>query len=145
MNTGLRRVGGVVAMGATWAIGWGLGVGGLVELIIDPAGRIADIWPMVLGLPAFVAGVIFALVLLIAEGGRGVGKLSFPRVTAWGAVAGLLLGALLLATPLGSEAPLWTRVAGILVRTVPLGAATGCALLVLTRAFPHQRLLAWQR
>ena len=69
MTHWLKRLRGAVLTGLTWAVGWGF-VGGLMELFVDPHGQIADIWPMVLALPGFFGGVIFSLVLSMAEPGR---------------------------------------------------------------------------
>jgi len=89
----LRRVRGMVLVGVTWAIAWGVGGGAVME-IIDPHGRIADIWPMVLGIPGFFGGVLFAGVLAATERHRRFEELSLPRFGAWGAVAGAVLGGL---------------------------------------------------
>jgi hypothetical protein len=74
-------------MGLTWAAAWGF-VGFLIEAFVDPHGRIADIWPAVLGFPAFFGGVFFSIVLGIAARGRRFDELSLPRFAAWGALAG---------------------------------------------------------
>ena len=79
-------------MGLTWAVGWGL-VGLLVmETFVDPHGRIADIWPMVLGIPGFLGGVVFSVMLGMAEGRRRFDELSLLRFGVLGAVTGALLG-----------------------------------------------------
>ncbi|MGZ8413628.1 MAG: hypothetical protein ACXW05_12910 [Gemmatirosa sp.] len=94
-----RRIRGVLGMGLIWAIG-GMGIGGLIELIdnVLPAAhgftRQVDMWPQTLAIPGFVAGVVFAIVLGIAGGRRRFEELSFQRFAAWGAVTGLLVGAL---------------------------------------------------
>jgi hypothetical protein len=69
MTKWLRRLCGAVGVGITWAVGWA-GVGFLIELFVDPRGRIADIRPMVLGIPDFFGGAIFAVMLGMAEGRR---------------------------------------------------------------------------
>jgi hypothetical protein len=92
MRNWLRRIRGAVVVGLTWAVGWGL-VGFLVmETFVDPHGRIADIWPMVLGMPGFFGGIIFSVMLGMAEGRRKFEELSLPRFGVWGAVTGALLG-----------------------------------------------------
>lgn len=88
----LRRIRGAIGMGLTWAIAWGF-VGFLMEFV-DPHGRIADIWPALFAIPAFLGGVTFSVVLGIAERRRRFDELSIPRFGAWGAVAGLVVGAL---------------------------------------------------
>jgi O-antigen/teichoic acid export membrane protein len=92
MRTWLRRIRGAVVVGLTWAVGWGL-VGLLVmETFVDPHGRIADIWPMVLGIPGFLGGIVFSVMLGMADGRRRFDDLSLPRFGVLGAVTGALLG-----------------------------------------------------
>jgi hypothetical protein len=88
----LRRIRGALGMGLTWAVAWGF-VGFLMEFV-DPHGQIADIWPALFAIPAFLGGVIFSVVLGIAERRRRFDELSIARFGAWGAVAGLVVGAL---------------------------------------------------
>lgn len=97
----LRRVRGALGMGLVWAIG-GMGVGGLIELILNilpgPDGAVIDMWPQVLAIVGFIAGTIFGTVLGIAAGRRRFDELSLPGFAGWGALAGLLLGGLGVAT-----------------------------------------------
>jgi hypothetical protein len=92
MNHWLRRIRGAVMVGITWALAWGIIGGGIMEAIVDPHGRIADIWPVVLGIPGFFGGIVFSVVLSIAERHRRFEELSLSRFAALGAVAGALLG-----------------------------------------------------
>ena len=92
MTRWLRRIRAAVVMGLIWAVGWGF-IGGLME-IVDPHGRILDMWPQTLAIPGFLGGAVFSLVLWLAEGRRRFDELSLPRFTAWGAVAGVSLGGL---------------------------------------------------
>jgi len=91
-----------------------------------------DIWIPVFAYPGFFGGVIFSAVLRIAEGGRRLDELPLPRIAAWGAVAGLLVGALpfALGTP-SDRFPLWLLVVGIIAYTNLLCtvSAVGSALL----------------
>ena len=125
MRHWLRRVRGALIVGVTWALAWGLGGGGLMELIFDRQGRIADIWPMVLGIPGFFAGVIFAVVLAATERHRRFEELSLPRFGAWGAFAGALLGVLGIAV--FGAGPL------VLIPFSVLGAASASGSLALAR------------
>ncbi len=45
MKEWLRGILGAVGMGLTWAAGWGLVGGGLMELLVDPTGSVVDVWP----------------------------------------------------------------------------------------------------
>jgi hypothetical protein len=97
----LRRIRAALAMGLLWAAG-GAAVGGFIELLDNvlpaahPLTRLVDMWPQTLAIPSFVGGVVFATVLGIAGRRRRFDELSLPRFTAWGAVAGVLLGGLAL-------------------------------------------------
>jgi len=124
MMTWLRRIRGAAGVGITWAIGWA-GVGFLIELFVDPHGRIADIWPMVLGIPGFFGGAIFAVVLGMAEARRRFEELSLPRFGAWGAMTGALLGVV---------GAVWIGLSGILIIPLTLlGAASATGSLALAR------------
>jgi hypothetical protein len=98
-----RRILVALAVGATWFAGWFF-VGGLVELT-EPEPSFIDVWPMTLGLPAFFAGIVFAIVFGIAERGGVLHRLSLARMAGLGAGSGLLAGTLalgvlaLIATP----------------------------------------------
>lgn len=129
----LRRVRSTVVMGVIWAIGWGFIGGGVMETIVDPHGRIADIWPAVLGIPGFFGGVIFSVVFAIAERRRRFDELSLPRFGAWGAVAGALLSVPAIAAfGLG---------AGIIAPLTILGAASASGTLALARRANDRRLI----
>jgi hypothetical protein len=125
MRHWLRRVRGALLVGVTWALAWGIGGGGLMELIFDPNGRIADIWPAVLGIPGFFAGIVFAIVLAATERHRSFHELSLPRFGAWGALAGTLLGVLGIAV--FGAGPL------VLIPFGVLGAASASGSLALAR------------
>jgi hypothetical protein len=129
----LRRVRSAVVVGLIWAIGWGFVGGGVMETIVDPNGRIADIWPAVLGIPGFFGGVLFSVVFSIAERRRRFDELSLPRFGAWGAVAGALLAVPAIAAfGLG---------AGIIGPLTILGAASASGTLALARRADDRGLL----
>jgi len=95
-----------------------------LETHIDPLAALA--------MPGFLVGVIFYTVLWFAEGGRRFDELSLPRLVAWGAVVGLLLG--LLSFALGTPTarfPLWLVVVIIVGSSTLLStvSAVGSALL----------------
>ena len=130
-----KRFGSIVVVGLAWAAIWAIlavlvgTITGLLsdhslETHVDPLGAMA--------IPGFLAGVIFAVVLLFAEGDRRINELPIPVLAAWGAVAGLLLSvlSLLLGTP-SDRYPLWL-VVFIVVGTATLlsvVSAIGSALL----------------
>ncbi len=98
----LKRVRATLGMGVLWAVG-GMGVGGVIELLdnVLPGGLAmaskVDMWPQTLAIPGFIGGVIFAIVLMVAARRQRFDELSMPRFAAWGALAGLALGALAMA------------------------------------------------
>lgn len=133
MISWLKRIRSAVVVGLIWAIGWGFVGGAVMEGIVDPHGRIADIWPAVLGIPGFFGGILFSAVLSVAEHRRRFDELSLPRFGAWGAVAGALLTVPAIA--------LFGTGAGILVPLTVLGAASSVASLVLARRADHDERL----
>lgn len=90
----LRRIRGALGMGLLWGAVWAVVGGGLMEVVVDPEGKILDMWPQVLGMVGFLGGVIFSTLLGIAGGRRSFDEFSFREFAALGAVAGLLQGAL---------------------------------------------------
>jgi hypothetical protein len=127
-------------MGLIWAVG-GVGIGGLFELIDNVApGALpfisrVDMWPQTLAIPFFIAGLVFGAVLAIVGSRRRFDELSIPRFTAWGAVAGLLLGGI--AVLLGIKAPV------LAVGILTLGSAVSAAAsLTLARVAERRELLS---
>lgn len=93
MSRWLRKIRGAVLMGIIWALVWAP-FGVLISFIVDPDGSMDEPWLLIGAYPGFLCGVIFSVVLGIAERNRGVDELPFRRVAAWGAIAGLALGLL---------------------------------------------------
>jgi hypothetical protein len=89
----LRRIRGALLMGLIWAVVWAP-LGLLVGMIVDPDGSMDEPWIAAGTYPGFIAGVLFSIVLGIAARRRRLEDLSMRRVTAWGALAGGVLGAL---------------------------------------------------
>lgn len=104
----MRRVRGVLGMGVVWAIGWAVLGGALMEGVIDPNGEIVDIWPVLLAIFGFLGGIVFGIVLGVAAGRRRFDELSVPQFTAFGALAGLLVGILVMTMGAGIPALLLT-------------------------------------
>ncbi len=95
---------GSILIVALWVIGWGLGFGGIMELI-DPDGKIQDVWPTLLAIPGLIGGVIFSALLLIAERGRSFDNVSLVRFALWGAAAGVVIGLLTIPAEVGDVSP----------------------------------------
>ena len=141
MKRWLRRVRGAVLMGLTWAVVWAP-VGVLIGMIVDPDGSMDEMWPAVGAYPGFLGGVVFSAVLGIAARRRRLDELSIPRVAAWGAVAGLLVGALPFAVGTStSELPLWL-LGGVVVGSITLlSAGSAAGSLALARRAERRELL----
>ncbi len=98
VKTVMRRVRGALGVGALWAAGGAL-VGGVIEAVLNvlPGSDLflgVDIWPAALAVPAFLAGISFAVVLGIVERRRTFNELRVPRLAVWGALGGVALAAL---------------------------------------------------
>lgn len=95
----LKRARAVLVMGLVWA-GGGAAVGGVIELVDNvmpgslPFVSRVDMWPQTLAIPGFIAGVIFAALLMVGARHRRLDELSLPMIAGWGAAAGVLLGAI---------------------------------------------------
>ena len=87
-----------------WVIGWGLGFGGIMELV-DPEGRIQDVWPTVLAVPGFVGGLIFAALMAFSERGHSFDQVSLLRFALWGGATGVVLGLLTIPAEVGDVSP----------------------------------------
>lgn len=134
----LRRVRAALVLGVTWAITWGA-VGGLImEGIVDPHGRILDMWPQTLAIPGFLGGVIFSIVLWATEGRRRFEELSVARAAAWGALAGLVLCGLAIGV-LGLSTV--TRAALIAVPVTLLTAGSAAGSIALARKAKRPELI----
>ncbi|HEX8273322.1 MAG TPA: hypothetical protein VF615_11835 [Longimicrobiaceae bacterium] len=97
-----RRIRGILGIALTWAAGWGImgavmnGLAAPMWIEIGGGSLIGHVANGALGNAAFgfVTGVVFSLLLLLAERKRTIYQLSLPRVAAWGG-----LGTLALTTP----------------------------------------------
>lgn len=138
MKKWLRRIRGAVLMGVTWAIIWAP-IGPLLGVIFDPDGTMDEPWILVGVLPGFLAGVIFSIVLGIAAGRRRLDELSVRKFAGWGALAGLLLGALpAIVGDYKEGIPLWFPF--VVVGSITLlttASAAGSLMLARRAASPH--------
>lgn len=141
MKQWLRRIRGVIGMGLTWALAWGIVGGGLMEAVVDPRGEILDMWPQTLAIPGLITGMLFAGMLALMPGRRRIDDLSMRRVALWGATAGAALAALALAAGALPAVPLLLRAGVIVLPMVGLSAASAAGtLLIARRAARAERL-----
>jgi hypothetical protein len=141
MKTWLRRIRAAVVMGLIWAAVWGP-AGVLIGMVVDPDGSMDEMWVAIGAYPGFLGGVVFATVLGIAARHRRFHELSLPRFAAWGAGAGLLVGALPFAMGESTtELPL-SVLGGVVMGTVTLLSAVSAAgSLALARMAERRELL----
>lgn len=121
-------------MALTWAVIWAP-FGPLLGMIVDPDGRMDEPWIAVGALPGFFCGLVFSIVLAIAERRRSVHELSVLRVAIWGAVGGLFLMVLntgALGTP-NTEHLFWRARYIIIAGVTLLSAVSAAGSLLLAR------------
>ena len=131
MDKWWKRIRAALGMSAIWGIIWGLVGGFVMEAIVDPHGKIGDMWPPFFVMLGFAGGALFSVILWISEGRRRFDELSLPRLTGLGALGGLLMGGFA-ASQLNAAAPFWVR-AVVLVAPPILCAASAASTLVLAR------------
>lgn len=128
-----RRIRSAVVMGLTWAIVWAP-IAVLIGTIIDPDDSMDEMWVAIGAYPGFLCGVLFAVVLAVAERRRRIDDLSLPRFAAWGAVAGFVVGALPFAIGEPTDrVPLWLLALGTIGTMTLLGALSAAGSLALAR------------
>lgn len=91
MGNWLRRIRGAIGMGFTWAVAWS--AAGLVPRWVLGFNPDAP-FPIIFGVLGFMAGVTFSGLLVLIEGRRRFGQMTFRRFAGWGAVGGVLLSAI---------------------------------------------------
>ena len=148
MKRWLKRARGAIGMGITWAAAWavlGLIIGVTSVLLPglpwwDAFFEVFDAPLPALAIPGFVGGTIFSVVLGVAGRRHRFDDLSLPRVAAWGAVGGLLLGLVPaamvgvgLASTEGSDSTIWQTTAAIVGPLIILCAASAAGSLLLAR------------
>jgi hypothetical protein len=139
MTRWLRRIRAAVGMGLIWGVAWAIVGGAVMEGIVDPHGKILDMWPQTLAIPGFLCGAVFSGLLGLAASGRRFDELSLPRFGALGAGTGLLLGVLVAATGPASL-PLWLRAAVVIAPLTILSAASATASLAVARLAERRAL-----
>ena len=143
MKKWLRHIRGAIGLGLAWAVGCTfVGMLGVVIFytLFPNAPDIFDIWIPGFAYPGFFGGLIFSLVVRVAEGGRRLDELSVPKLAAWGAGTGLLVGLLpfVLGTP-SAKFPLWLLVVGIIAYTTLLCSVSAVVSAWLFRQYTARR------
>ena len=141
MKKWLRRIRAAVTMGLLWAVPWAI-VALLIGWVVDPNEAMDEMWWLIGAYPGFLGGVLFSIVLSVAERRRNLSELSVRRFGAWGAVAGLVIGVLpfLLGTP-SADVDV-ARLATLVIGSFTLmSAASAAGSLALARRGEPRELL----
>ena len=117
----MKGIRGAILLIVLWTIGWGLGFGGIME-VVDPDGKIQDVWLTMLAVPGFIGGLIFSALLVSIERGRIFDEISLARFAVWGVVTGLILGLLSIPAEVGDVSP---GAAGMIGMGAALGLVSG--------------------
>ena len=126
--TGIR---GALMVVLLWVFGWGIGFGGIMELI-DRDGQVQDVWPTVLAVPGFIGGIIFAAALLVVDRKRSFADVPLVRHGIWGAVTGFILGLLSIPAEVGDVSP---GAGGMIGLGILLGTIAGLGTWAFFRLF----------
>ena len=140
MRKAFRRIRAAILLGLVWGLTWGIVGGAVMEGIVDPHGRIVDMWPQLLAIPGFLSGVTFGIALWVAEGRRRFDELSILRFTALGAVVGGLLGVVGLAIGAAPGFPLWLRALVSIGPVSVLSAASAAGSLAVAKRASRREL-----
>lgn len=145
MRQWLRRARGAIGMGVLWAVVWAPVAVLIGTQIIDPTDAHDEMWLMVGAIPGFLSGVAFSVVLGIAARRRSLGELSIVRVGAWGALAGVLIGALpMLLGDTGGKP--WIGLAATVVASITaLSAVSAAGSLAVARRGERRELGVGER
>ncbi len=138
MKKWMSGIRGAALMIGLWVVGWGLGFGGTMELV-DPDGRIQDVWPTLLAIPGLIGGTIFSILLSLAERGRRFYEISLVRIGLYGAFTGLLLGLLTIPAEVGDVSP---GAAGMVGIGSGLGLVAGIGSGLFCRLVTRRRTIA---
>ena len=141
MKKWLRRIRAAVTMGLLWAVPWAI-VALLIGMVVDPNESMDEMWWLIGAYPGFLGGVLFSVVLAVAERHRRLEDLSIRRFGAWGAVAGLAIGVLpfMLGTP-SADVDV-ARLATVVIGSFTvMSAASAAGSLALARKAEKRELL----
>jgi hypothetical protein len=124
---------GAILIVVLWVIGWGLGFGGIMELV-DTDGKVQDVWLTILAVPGLIGGIVFAAILTIAERGRALTQIPLSHFLLCGAITGITLGLLTIPAKVGDVSPGAAGMIGIgILLGVVAGIGTGVFFRLLAR------------
>jgi ABC-type dipeptide/oligopeptide/nickel transport system permease subunit len=131
MTRSLKGFRNAILLGIAWAVVWAPIAVLLGVFVIDPDNSMDEMWFVAGAYPGFLCAVIFSGLLGLAE--TGLDEVSLPRAGAWGAVTGVMVGALpfALGSPKASN-PDWLGVA-VMGSFALMSAASAIGSALLTR------------
>ena len=140
----LTRISRALLMGLAWAAAW------LPVSMAGGALMVGELEPEHIGgalYLGFPSGVVFSVLAGLASGRRRLTELSYVRAAGWGAVSGLLIGALpfILGEQHGSDRPLWVLPVMVMSVLSVTGAVSGATSVWVARNAPKESLDAGTR
>lgn len=141
MKNWIGGIGRALGMGLAWAIAWApaavlIGLG-----IIDPDNSHDEMWFAIGAYPGFLSGVIFSVLVGMAERGRRLDELHFFRAAMLGAIAGLPVGVFpFFIGDSTTQLPLWQLAGGFIGAVVLLSAASAVGSALVSRSLRRRRL-----
>lgn len=127
----MKAIGGAFVTGTYWFFAAAI-IALFIEAFIDPNGEIADVWPAVLGYPAFAGGLTFFTLLRMFEGRRRFEEIPLLRAAVWGALSTIAVPALLFLVAGGGDPNPRYNSIGLPVEP---GWLTGAVLVAATLSF----------
>ena len=128
VRTWLRRIRVAALLGLAWAAAWAP-VGVLLGLIVDSDGSMDEMWVAVGGYPGFLCGVVFCAMLGFAKGRGRFEEYPLARAGAFGAVSGVLVGALPFVVLVSNETgdPRGQLLGALIIASITLSSAVSAA------------------
>ena len=141
MKSWLKRTRAALLMGLTWAVVWAVAAVIIGTTVIDPDNSMDEMWLAIGALPGFLGGIAFSVVLGFVGRRRRFEELSLPRVAAWGALAGLVVGSIpfVIGNPT-SDVPIWLMGVAVIGSIAALSAASAAGSLALARKSEQRAL-----
>ena len=145
----LRRLRGLLGVGATWGVLWG-GIGSVIGLIIgliDPGagslGYPVTVWGLGMAAYGAVSGIGFGALLSLGEGSKVLRELSLRRTALWGVLGSALVPLAFMS--FFDPGTAWTEIFGAMVTTGALGGVFAPGSVAIARraalAEPDERPL----